>query len=67
MKFLSKRDSKDVLIENGLSTSLLEDYALVSTKHGISVISREISRIILEDFNIVSIGLDISRLKQQNI
>lgn len=65
MEFISKRDSKRILSEKNLSSELLDDYALVSLKGKLSIVSRNVSQINFEDFNIVSIGLSIDRLKEK--
>lgn len=66
MEFISKRDSKKILLENNLPLAFLDGYVLVSKNNRISIVSRDVAKLNLDDFRIISAGLPISCLIPEN-
>ncbi|HLD02632.1 MAG TPA: hypothetical protein VJC07_02965 [Candidatus Nanoarchaeia archaeon] len=64
MRFVNKRLSKRILSEKNIPLNMLESYALVSHLGKYSLISRDIEKVDMKDFNLVSIGLPIGSLSE---
>ncbi len=62
MRFVNKRLSKRILSEKNIPLNMLESYALVVHLGKYSLISRDIEKVDIKGFNLVSIGLPISSL-----